>query len=610
MIQTNADPTATTTTTDLEFENKLDQLNFLLERFNLSDEKRNLQPFAYEKRSFSSGQRKTDDVTLLTQEVVIDEIKRSLIDYDRANFVATNFRRSTTDTFDAEQFFLRYDVPHFEIEEDELLEQALDIVTDAFRPKHKVRPVHFADLPNYNWNLSTSAERPYTNNHIIQEWIRTLYMHGLLKNAKLNFHNLFNWIFGKERTRIHQIKDGRPPNYDYITIHQKTALVELDEPNKVRSVFGVPKLLIFAEAMFFWPLFREYLNEGRSPLLWGYETLNGGWMKLSSDVFQRGLQANTWCSLDWKEFDMRFYFSLHRKMRARWLEYFDLDHGYIPSGENYRQEKMDHEAAIIAQTRPIPQNQRLLNLWNYITDAVEDSPCILPSGRVYKRRYAGQPSGIFTTQFGDSFYNAVQTICVLLEMGVNNCSDLFFRTMGDDIIFLLLCTVPPNKHADWLATFTLIARRRFNSIVSIKKTRIGNGIHRANILSYINIYGLPHRDGNALLAQLIYTKGYRDTPARAMARAIGIAYAAGPFNPDVYRCCEHVFKRFQSLGYSPNEKELDWMFRANLLGYENEITFDTFPTRIEVHRKLTQIPRRTEKAANKYWPSHHFHTYY
>jgi len=598
--------TEDTHTVNIDFETKIDQLNFLLDRFTLSDEERNLQPFAYEPRSQSSGQRAKHDLTVLTQSVITETIKENLCDYNRATFVASNFKRSTSDNYDAEQYFLRYDVPNHTIEDDEHLETALNVVTDSFRPSKPIRPVHFADLLHYDWNLSTSAERPYTNNFILQEWIHTLYQQGLLKNSKMNFHNLFNWIFGKERTRIHQIKEGKPPKYDYITMHQKTALIELDEPNKIRSVFGVPKLLIFAEAMFYWPLFREYLNEGKSPMLWGYETLNGGWLKLSTDTFNRGLQGNTWISLDWKEFDMRFYFTLHRKIRAKQRSYFTFTDGYMPSGEKYSESKMKHEASIIDSTRDTPQSERLERLWNYVIDAVENTPCILPSGRVYIRKFAGQPSGIFGTQYEDSVYNAVMCFTTLSEMGYK-LKDLLYKTMGDDIIILLLCLVPPNMHDDWIAVFSAISKRRFNAIVSIKKTKLGNGIHRASILSYINIYGLPFRDGNALFAQLIYTKGFRDSPSRAMARAIGIAYCCGPFNPDVYRCCNAVFDKFKHLGYSPNEKELEWMYRANLFGNRHELDVTVFPSQVEVHRRLTQIPTRTHRAREKYWPSHHFH---
>lgn len=595
---------------NIDFETKLDQLNFLLERFTLSDTQTNLQPFAYEPRHQGKGHTTKHELTVDTQTLIVDTIKNTLCHYDRASFIASNYRRSTSDNYDAEQFFLRYDVPYHKIDHDEHLERALHAVTEHFRPKRKIRPVHFADLRYYDWNLSTSAERPYTNDHRLQTWIHSLYRSGLLKTAKMNFHNLFNWIFGKERVRLHQIKEGRPPKSDFITMHQKTALVELDEPNKVRSVFGVPKIHIFAEAQFFWPLFREYLEEGRSPMLWGYETLNGGWLKLSSEIQSKGLAGQTWTSLDWKEFDMRFYFELQRKIRARELDYFDLHNGYIPSGDKYTEEKMQHEARIIASTRTTSQPTRLLRLWNWMNWYSENAPCILPSGRVYTRRFAGQPSGIFTTQYGDSKYNATMTLTILSEMGYSTLEDLTFKTMGDDIIFWLLCLVPPNAHTLWLDTFAQIALRRFNSLVSMKKTRIGNGIHRANILSYINIFGLPHRDGNALLAQLIYTKGFRDTPSRAMARAIGIAYAAGPFNDDVYRCCHAVFNRLASLGYSPNPKELQWMYRANLFGQQNDVEFLDFPSKIETIRRLTQIARRTGRQIEKYWPSHHFHTHY
>jgi hypothetical protein len=590
------------------FDSKADQLEFLLTRFNLVDETRNLQPFAYEPRSTSSGARVPTLITVNTQQTLAELIKHNLLDHDKALHSIGNYRRSTTDTYDSETFFLNYDVPQFDIEDDDLLEQALNAVADHFRPKQKIRPVHFCDLKEYPWNLSTSAERPYTNNFRLKKHINTLYDYGLLPNAKMSFHNLFNWIFGKERTRMHQIKEGKPPGYDYIVMHQKTALVEKNDPNKVRSVFGVPKLLIFAEAMFFWPLFREYLDEGRSPLLWGYETLNGGWLKLSTEVHSNGLQANTWGSIDWKSFDMRFYFWLRRKMKLKQREYFDFNSGYIPTGD-YTAEKMQHEAESLNSNRTTPQSERIQRIWDYTLDAVEDSPCILPSGRVYKRKFAGQPSGIFTTQFDDSFYNAIITLTTLLEMGYS-IRDLFYKTLGDDILFLLLCLVPPSEHEAWLTRFSTIAKRRFNAIVSLKKTKVGNGIHRASVLSYINIYGLPYRDDSQLLAQLMYTKGYLDTPSRAMARAIGIAFAAGPFNHNVYRCCKAIYTHYHQLGFTPNSKELLWMEHAHLLGPFQAVTLDAFPTRIEVHRRLTQIPHRSRADAERYWKSFHFQTQY
>jgi len=590
------------------FNNKDEQLKFLLDRFNLVDETKNLQPYAYEPRKPSSGARVPNLTTVETQQTLADIVKHTLLDYDKATFSIDNYRRSTTDTYDSETFFLKYDVPQFDIEEDDLLDQAINAVADHFRPKRKIRPVHFCDLKEYPWNLSTSAERPYTNNVRLKAHIDQLYEHGLLPNAKMSFHNLFNWIFGKERTRMHQIKEGKPPNYDYIVMHQKTALVEKNDPNKVRSVFGVPKLLIFAEAMFFWPLFREYLDEGRSPLLWGYETLNGGWLKLSTEVHSNGLQGNTWGSIDWKGFDMLYYFTLRRKMKLKQREYFDFDSGYIPTSE-YTEHKMQQAAEDLNLNRTTTQSERIQRIWDYTLDAVENSPCILPSGRVYTRKFAGQPSGIFTTQMDDSYYNGIITLTTLLEMGYE-IKSLFYKTLGDDIIFLLLCLVPGSHHEAWLDTFSTIAKRRFNAVVNIKKSKIGNGIHRASILSYINIYGLPYREDTQLLAQLLYTKGYLDTPSRAMARSIGIAFAAGPFNHNVYRCCKAIYHYYHSQGFTPNVKELLWMEHAHLLGPYQAVTLDAFPTRIETYRRLSQIPHRSEADSQRYWKQFHFSSKY
>jgi hypothetical protein len=45
-------------------------------------------------------------------------------------------------------------------------------------------------------------------------------------------------------------------------------MVKSDKPDKIRAVFGVPKLLLMVENMFIWNIQKEYLNKGKGSLLW------------------------------------------------------------------------------------------------------------------------------------------------------------------------------------------------------------------------------------------------------------------------------------------------------------------------------------------------------
>lgn len=85
----------------------------------------------------------------------------------------------------------------------------------------------------------------------------------------------------RNREEVHRIKDGiyedRHGNdlRNWNHAHARSHLVKADEPQKIRMVFGIPKLLLMVEAMFLWPLIVDLLKRD-SPMLWEFETLKGG----------------------------------------------------------------------------------------------------------------------------------------------------------------------------------------------------------------------------------------------------------------------------------------------------------------------------------------------
>ncbi|AAX51289.2 RNA-dependent RNA polymerase [Raphanus sativus cryptic virus 1] len=512
----------------------------------------------------------------------------SLLGSNDTDTVLNGYYRSHADEDTAEQFFMRYDVEPFDIIKDNYYSQAFDTVTEWFRPSAPIHPVHFTDVRWYPWKISTSAERPFTHDPLLKKKVQLSKQLGLLDNARMSFHNCYNDIFTYCRHYTHEVKDARPVTLHHIDLHVKPALVRSGEPPKIRTVFGVPKSLIFAEAMFFWPLFSDYFTNSETPLLWNYETLNGGWYRLNDEFYQQWQSFCTIFNLDWSEFDMRVYFSMLDDCRDAVKSYFCFCGNYCPT-----------RTYPTCRTNP----QRLQNLWNWIGTAYKDTPCTTTTGKVYRRRFAGMPSGIFCTQFWDSFYNCIMVVTTLEALGFRITDRYFLKVLGDDVIFGILKHIPISKWADFLQDFSTEARRRFNSKLNSKKCGASSGIHGAQVLSYINWNGYPKRDSNQLLAQLLHPKSLRDTYPRLMARAIGIYYASCG-DPKIRPICNHIYSELKYAGFTPSSTGLHGLFDPNAsIGF---IELDHFPSENEVTCRLHRKSKRSAELQALYWPRDHF----
>jgi hypothetical protein len=507
--------------------------------------------------------------------------------------VIYSYRRANTDPEKANDFFERYNVQDFKIIRDSHYYEALDLVTEWFRPKSIIHPVHFTDLRWYPWNLSTNAERPFSVDPDHKATLLEKLSLGLIDNARMSFQNLFSEIFTYTRQYLHQVKAGDTPYLHPFTMHQKPALTTIDQPEKVRSVFGCPKPLILAEAMFFWPLFSSYQVNSSSPLLWGYETLNGGWNRLNSEYHSKFASYRPIFNLDWSQFDMYFYFTTWRDIRAKVKTYFCFCGKYHPT-RTYPN----------TQTQPI----KLHRLWDFIGYAYENTPSVTPLGRLIRRLFAGMPSGIFCTQFYDSFYNAVMVVTILKALGYTVTNDHFIKVMGDDVLFGLLTMLPIDQWADFLKAFSLEAKRRFNASLSPDKCGVSQRIHGATVLSYSNWNGYPTRDPEQLLAQLLHPRTLRDSPTRLMARSIGI-YLASAGNPRVRPICEHIFTELHRQGFLPHRRTLEKMFDPEFIApVLIDLDLTRFPSQTEAVCRLLRPSGRNPQIQEIYWPVDHFLT--
>nr|UDL14390.1 MAG: putative RNA-dependent RNA polymerase [Partitiviridae sp.] len=527
--------------------------------------------------------------TVSAQKTARRAIARNIHNREELDMILDGYRRCTADEFQSESFFMSYDVePHLTIKDDKYW-QAMRIATEWFRPPRLLRPVHYTDLRWYPWNLTSSCERPFKNSKYWRRTVKESFDLGLLESPKMNFHNLYNAIFEKGRQYIHNIKEGNQVRLFNIELHQKPALVKYDDPDKVRTVFGVPKYWIFAEAMFYWPLYNQYQRYRCSPLLWGYETLNGGWARLNDEFYSLDQSYSPIINLDWSGFDTHLYFDVISDIRENILSYFDLENGYIPTKEYVK-----------TTTNP----NRLLNLWNWHQTALEKTLCVSPTGRVFARKYAGMPSGIFTTQYIDSFYNLLMILTTMLALKLPILPKHFIKVMGDDALIGFIGVRKSEDYSSFIEAFSSETKRRFGAVLNAEKCHVSQNIQNAKVLGYSNFNGYPQRDRTQLLAQLLHSKHAADNFERLKARSVGIYYASAG-DPVVRRVCKDIFDFLDYNGIRANRNE----FR-NLFDPETAMNLrfdpDYFPTPTEAICRLMRPSRRSEEVDRLYWNRDHF----
>lgn len=420
-------------------------------------------------------------------------------------------------------------------------------------------------------------------------------------DGKLSFHNLYNEIFDLNRKLVHKIKEGdkqfwttsgEPKPYGFTTLHVRAHLVKQDEDDKLRAVFGVPKLLLMTENMFIWNLQREYLNNaGKYPLLWGFETMRGGWRRLLGKL-NIG-KSNSFLSADWSKFDK---FALHEvidDIHDMWRSWFDFDQGYEPTASDSHP-----EGTRLGYSHSRTKEERIQRLWDWMTFSVKHTPIKGPSGNLYVWQYNGIASGFQQTQLLDSFYNTIMLLTCLSAAQVNIESQWFtLMVQGDDSII----SMPEHHNRDLLDFITNEAKRRFNANLSVKKTHYSANPDDMVVLSYRNKNGLAYRDEAELLAHLLYPERGRTLEATASA-CIGIAFASMGSSRYVYNTCKDAFTFLTNeLGRTPDYRWLDKMY-SWMDGTGIPIPHH-FPTFEETFSQNFDLGGRNEKMTQHLWPS-------
>nr|AJE25830.1 putative RNA-dependent RNA polymerase [Rhizoctonia fumigata partitivirus] len=551
------------------------------------------------------------------------------------NTIVNELRRSDVNLESILDDFFDNNVPLHRIPFDEHVEYGLQCMADAFRPPRPARPCHLNDVEHhYPYKWQVNAEAPFAtdkyfldNRHKFRDFydettgtwkhadpIDMERRYGNRLDTVLDqitppkFGYMKNAIFAWTRRWHHIIKDGFTDLTGLVSstyvrdrfifpmlLHTKTAIVKKDDPNKMRTIWGCSKPWIIAETMLYW----EYiawvkLNPGITPMLWGYETFTGGWLRLNAALFS-SLMKNSFVTLDWKRFDKRAYFELIYRIMLVARTFLDFENGYVPN-VNYSATHTDwsHTKA-----------QRIQRLWEWTLDNLFNAPIVLPNGDMYKRNWAGIPSGLFITQLLDSWYNYVMLATLLSALG-HDPKACIIKVQGDDSVIRLAVLIPPQYHELFLTRLQDLADHYFGAVISIEKSEVRNELNGVEVLSYKHIHGMPYRDEIAMMAQLYHTKARNPEPSITMAQAVGFAYASCGNHDRVYYALKDIYEYYASQGFAPNPAGLTLVFGNSPDRFELDVPLDHFPTIHEIKKYLLNFEYRNEHQEHKTWPLDYF----
>jgi len=579
--------------------------------------------------SLPPGILRVNDVAIQNHKATL---KRSFEHYlydSEIRQITSEYRRSDIDYDSILSDFFSGDVEPFEIPFDDHVEHGINSMVQAYRPPRPCKPVHLLDVQSsypYKWNVN--AEPPFSTDEYFLRMRKTfgefIQQHEYEHIDKYDFfrrhpntesHDLIRTVvppkFGYMKSMIfswtrrwhHVIKSGfkdctglKTSGYLYnkfifpMLLHTKTAIVKKDDPNKMRTIWGASKPWIIAETMIYW----EYiawikLNPGITPMLWGFETFTGGWIRLNHILFC-GLLQRSFLTLDWSRFDKRAYFPLLYRIMQATRPFFTFDEGYVPthavpSHPNWNRTNAD----------------RLERLYIWTLENLFQAPIILPDGRMYRRRFAGIPSGLFITQLLDSWYNytMLATLLSALSFDPNYC---IIKVQGDDSIIRMTTLIPEDSHERFMSRLVELAEYYFNATINVKKSKISNQLNGCEVLSYRNHNGFPHRDEITMLAQFYHTKARDPTPEITMAQAIGFAYASCANHKRVMWVLKEIYQYYKDQGYTPNRAGLSLTFGESPDLLIPDIPLDHFPTTKEIRRYLTCSNYQNEAQDARTWP--------
>jgi len=246
-------------------------------------------------------------------------------------------------------------------------------------------------------------------------------------------------------------------------------------------------------------------------------------------------------------------------------------------------------------------------------DAIFNMPFVLPNHAMYRNLFRGWASGMFVTQFGDSWLNLLMIYTILDRMGID-LHTVKTLVQGDDSLIFLIFFLPADQHDAFKEMFSHYAQHYFNNEARPEKTEIHTTPQGVEVLGYRNNNGFPSRDPLKLLAQLYHPRGVQPKKWKSvlMAKCCGFAYAS-MYNKKVIPILRDIYNHYYSKGFRASELR-DQRDVVMFSESSFKITTDHFPTEEEVTRHLRSPYVRTLQDKEDYFPGYtevsHFKSFY
>jgi hypothetical protein len=455
-------------------------------------------------------------------------------------------------------------------------------------------PMHFVDTQYAKVPLNTGTG--YHNRHHFKTRAHAKYsrpeQYAHLPTSKGYFLNAF---LEQARTLIHNIKmTGLPFNFDFsdsksdeenfsllaqylntfidnhgTMLFTRNHISDRDGNLKQRPVYACDDLFILIELMLTFPLL-VMARKPESCIMYGLETIRGA-MHYIDAIAQT---YHSFFTIDWSQYDQRLPRPITDLYYTDFLErLIIISHGYQPTYEYPTYPDLTDENLFTRMTNLLS----FLHLWyNNMTFITAD-------GYGYRRLFCGVPSGLYNTQYLDSFGNLFLIIDGLIEYG---CTDEEIRSfilfiMGDDNSGMTLWSLA--RLEAFISFFETYALEQYNMVLSKTKSVITMLRNKIELLSYSCNFGSPRRPLGKLVAQLIYPE--RGPKDKFMSyRAIGIAFAAAAMDNTFHNFCKDVYNMFLPFA-APLDAETRRQIAPYLPGYlkvfedyDEFMTLERFPT--------------------------------
>jgi hypothetical protein len=427
------------------------------------------------------------------------------------------------------------------------------------------QPLHYVDVLYAKLPLSTGASYFYRHSYDM----RTHAAYSCPKDyshkpsSKGYFYNAYNEF---SRTVVHRIKTyGLPFSPEDLTkteiddklrnffishatmLFTRNHISDRDGNLKQRPVYAMDTLFIHLECMITFPL-HIHARSMKSCIMYSLETIRGGCRYMDNIASQ----YNSFLCIDWSSYDQRMPYHIIETFFTLFIpSLIVINHAYQPTVEY----------PTYPDLSSTDMANRIFNILCFIRLWYFNCVYVTADGYAYIRTLAGVASGMFNTQYLDSYCNLYLLIHALFHFGCTpeEIMEISFFIMGDDNVLLTLW------EAKRLYAFMLFlekhALERFNMVLSTKKSIFTTLRSKIEMLGYTCTYGNATRNSDKLIAQLCFPeRGPRDKFMSA--RAIGIAYASAGNDLKLYNFCRDVYHTF--LPYADTSEEV---MRGNLARY-------------------------------------------